>query len=99
MQFNKEVNELILKGGKMVHNETYTSTTYLMRMPKGSYIQDYRDGQENNYFEFVVIGDLSNNGILVVESYHNNTLRGAKKIMNESHTEKCARIWRKENNK
>jgi len=97
MKFSKEVTELFLKGGKIVNRETYTSKTYLIRMPKGSFIQDDRKEMEKNFFEYAVVGDLSNDGNIVLESNHNNTLRGAKKIMNESHTEKCSRIWRKEN--
>jgi hypothetical protein len=97
MEFSKQVNELFLKGGKIIHRETYTTKTYLVRMPKGSFIQDDRTGMESNFFEYVVIGDLSNDKNIVIESSHNNNLRGAKKIMNESHTEKCRRIWRKEN--
>ena len=42
MKFSKQVNELFLKGGKIIHRETYTTKTYLVRMPKGSFIQDYR---------------------------------------------------------
>jgi len=97
MEFSKQVNELFLKGGKIVHSETHTTKTYLIRMPKGSFIQDDRPGMENNYFEYIVIGDLCDDGKIVMESTHNNTLRGAKKIMNESHTEKCGWIWGKEN--
>ena len=98
MKTIKEVNELFLKGGQVVHSETYTTETYLIRMPKGSFIQDDRKGMENNFFEYVVVGDLLNDGSIVKESHHNSTLRGAKKTMNESHKEKCNRIWRKENN-
>jgi len=97
MEFSKQVNELFLKGGKIVHSETYTTETYLIRMPKGNFIKDDRPEMENNYFEYAVVGDLSNDGNIVLESNHNNTLRLAKKIMNESHTEKCVRIWKKEN--
>ena len=91
----KEVLQLFLNGGKIVHRETYTSQTYLVRMPKGNFIQDYRNGMENNFFEYIIIGDLCDDGKIVIESTLNNTLRGAKKIMNESHKEKCGWIWRK----
>tara|TARA_R110000787_G_scaffold76330_2_gene168404 strand:+ start:207 stop:503 length:297 start_codon:yes stop_codon:yes gene_type:complete len=97
MEFSKEVKELFLKGGAIVHSDTYTTNTYLIRMPKGQFIKDDRKEWKNNFFEYVIAGDYYGDDSIDTETHLNSTLGGAKKRMILNHSEKCSAIWNKEN--
>jgi len=91
MEFSKELKELFLKGGAVVCSETYTTNTYLIRMPKGEFIKDNRIKYEDNFFEYVIVDDNYE-----IASYFSGSLVDAKKTMRNIHKEKCSYIWRKE---
>ena len=96
MKINEEVNSLFLKGGKVVHSETYTAETYLIRMPQEHFIKDVSEEWGIRYFEYVWIQNYLNNDELHIGGHLNSTLVGAKKEMSENHSEHCSFIYRKE---
>ena len=84
MKLSKEVQELFLKGAQVVCNEIDYSKkneneVYLLRMPKGLFIKDYRKEYENHFFEYVRLSNRLDNNTLHVTGHRNGTLHDVRK--------------------
>jgi len=100
MKMNKEVTELILNGGIIVSSQTHTVQSHLIRMPKGKFIKDDTSPIWGvREFEFVIIEDFYDDGILRIATYYNDTLARAKKKLYAQHEERCFNVYRKRLNK
>ena len=95
MKLSNELTKLFLAGGKVVHKETYTCKTYLIRMPKDEFIQDERSDYLDNKFEYAWAQSNSDNDTIEVGGYLNESLPMARKKMNEKHIDTCEVIWAK----
>tara|TARA_R100000789_G_C2879267_1_gene113949 strand:+ start:193 stop:507 length:315 start_codon:yes stop_codon:yes gene_type:complete len=98
MRTSGEVNNLFLKGGKVVHSETHTLKTYLIRMPKEEFIKDISETWGTRYFEYVLVENLLKPNELIIAKYLNNSLSGARKIAVKDHEERCYYVYSKERN-
>tara|TARA_R110000822_G_scaffold297606_1_gene420244 strand:- start:620 stop:907 length:288 start_codon:yes stop_codon:yes gene_type:complete len=88
MKFSQELQELFLKGAQVVYSQAvynyssqYKTQVHLLRMPKGMFIKDERQGElyKNNAFEFVKVENYRIKDLFQVSGYISGDLRSVKK--------------------
>lgn len=89
MQLSNKIQELFLKGGKVVYQK---KDYILIRMPKNNFIQPLHE--ESRTFEYIIAHPIHNEGIITIGTYLNATLRKAKKIVYDEYIEDLGRKLR-----
>ena len=81
MNFTTELSQAFLNGGQVVStiNGSKGRKTIIVRMPKGQWIPDFREGQEDNSFEYVIAQTAWFIDRLDVIGWKNGTKRGVEK--------------------
>lgn len=82
MVFTEEATQLFLNGGKVVNTIGTEKMVVIVRMPKGEFIQDEREGQEDNKFEYVILQNYDPKKLTVV-GWKNGSLSQVKKRVYE----------------
>lgn len=89
MKFSNDIKELFSIGAEVVYDTTLfygnkEVNVNVLRMPKGSFINDYRKEYDENSFEYIIIKNYLHSDTFNISSYTNNTLQGVKKSVHEN---------------
>jgi len=99
LKLDQKVTQLLLNGGAIVsshvgiNKKNRTHFVGLIRMPKGKFIKDTREGElyENNYFEYAIIENLWHDDFLenkTIENAHNEV------VIIQKHVKEDIRVMR-----
>ena len=78
-----ELTSHILEGGTVIKTENYIENHIvgLVRMPKGKFIDGTLVGQPDTTYEYMLVSTRKGDGVLKVNTYFNDSLAYAKKMV------------------
>lgn len=84
MKITNEVLSIITKGAIVTFEMGTTHKTLIFRMPKGKFIQDKRNSEESNEFEFVIVQNFMDIYELSISGFKNGSKNEVqKRVYNE----------------